>query len=289
MKNNNIAVQSSIIAVGTFREAALYVGLLHLSGAHRRDEIEINSIYRRDVAEIMDWGNNAEIYDRMFKNDYCPNLLSVKYHFLDETWNYGARVFKKDEYQYYFQIVKEYKEIPEGSFRLASITPTGYIDVDEITLFLETALSIDNLYWMSRLYIPEVCYQSVREVLGEGRSQNLKLKKTQVLASIKDGHFVYDTYVQDLYEDNRNNFNLFTMDRKLYEVRIPNASYAEAWACPILKVGDRVQWVSAIRSRENVTYTTGTVTGIAERLTVQKDDGTIETYNFADKNIKKIL
>lgn len=289
MKNNSTASQSTITNVAPFREGALFEGLKDLMNLHKAQEITINSAYFEDITNLLKYGNNTETYDKLFKDNYCPNLFSVKYHFLDEPWTYGARVFKKGQYEHYFQIVRQYSEIPEGSFKLASITPTGYIDVDEITLFLETALAIDNLYWMSRLYIPEVCYQSVREVLGEGRSQSLKFKKTQVLTSIKDGHFMYDTYMQDLYEDNRNNFNLFTMDRKLYKIVIPNASYAEAWACPILKVGDRVKWVSATRSREDVTYTTGTVTGIAERLTVQKDDGTIGTYHFADKNIKKIL
>ena len=286
MKHRSTATQSSIIAVGPFREAALYVGLSNIFFMHKRFEVKINPAYFQDVADIVDAGNSTEIYDRLFKDNYCPNLFSVKYHFLDEPWVYGARVFTRTSDEHYFQIVKEYEEIPEGSFKLCSIVPTGYFSVDRISLFLRTALEIHNLYWMPRIYIPDLSYKAICEVLGEGRSQSLKFKQISVLLS--DGQFAYSRDVQQLYENHQNSFELFTMDRKLYEVRIPNASYAEAWACPVLKVGDRVKWVSAMRSREDVTYTTGTVTGIAERLTVQKDDGTIGTYHFADKNIKKV-
>lgn len=286
MRYRSTASQSTITNVAPFREGALFEGLKDLMNLHKAQEITINSAYFEDITNLLKYGNNTKIYDRLFKDNYCPNLFSVKYHFLDEPWTYGARVFTRDSDEHYFQIVKEYEKIPEGSFKLCSIVPTGYFSVDRISLFLRTALELHNLYWMPRIYIPDLSHKAICEVLGEGRSQSLKFKQISVLLS--DGQFAYSRDVQQLYESHQNSFELFTMDRKLYEVRIPNASYAEAWACPVLKVGDRVKWVSAMRSREDVTYTTGTVTGIAERLTVQKDDGTIETYNFTDKNIKKV-
>lgn len=277
MKNNSTASQSTITNVAPFREGALFEGLKDLMILHKAKEITINPIYFEDITNLLKGGNNTEIYDRMFKNDYCRNLFSVKYYFMDEPWVYGARVFTRAFREHYFQIVKEYEEIPEGSFKLASIDILGNFSVDRITLFLQTADEIYNMFKLSRVHVSEIARNTIFQVVGSNRT--LVLER---------GHITYNHSLQELYEEDKSRFNLFTMDRKLYEIRIPNASYAEAWACPILKVGDRVRWISVMHSRENVTYTTGTIIGIAERLTIQEDDGTISNCNFTDKNIERI-
>lgn len=277
MKNNSTVSKSTITNVAPFREGALFEGLKDLMNLHKAQEITINPVYSEDITNLLKFGNNTEIYDRLFKNDYCPNLFSVKYYFMDEPWVYGARVFKKDFCEYFFQIVKEYEDIPEGSFKLCSIDLLGNFSVDRITLFLRTAIEIDIMFKLSRVHVSELALKSVFQVTSASRT--LVLEKGQV---------VYNRNLRELYEKEQSSFELFTMDSKLYKIVIPNASYAEAWACPILKVGDEVRWPSAMDSRGNGTYTTGKITGIAERLTIQKDDGFTVSYHFTDKNIQKI-